>query len=51
MIYSMTGYAAQMRDIGIAQMRLIGSPRRVPSMTGYGLEVTGVVAANDAAAP
>ncbi len=46
------GVGAQiLRDIGIAKMRLLGSPRRMPSMTGYGLEVTGFVAANDAAAP
>ncbi len=25
-------------------MKLLGSPRRMPSMTGYGLEVTGFVA-------
>ena len=46
------GVGAQiLRDIGITKMRLLGSPRRMPSMTGYGLEVTGFVAANDAAAP
>ncbi len=28
-------------------MKLLGSPRRMPSMTGYGLEVTGFVAAPD----
>jgi 3,4-dihydroxy 2-butanone 4-phosphate synthase / GTP cyclohydrolase II len=26
-------------------MKLLGSPRRMPSMTGYGLEVTGFLAA------
>jgi 3,4-dihydroxy 2-butanone 4-phosphate synthase/GTP cyclohydrolase II len=31
-------------------MRLLGSPRRMPSMTGYGLEVTGFVTAADAEA-
>ena len=46
------GVGAQiLRDIGIAKMRLLGSPRRMPSMTGYGLEVTGFVAANETAAP
>ncbi len=43
------GVGAQiLRDLGIAKMRLLGSPRRMPSMTGYGLEVTGFVAAKDA---
>ena len=27
-------------------MQLLGSPRRMPSMTGYGLEVTGFVGAD-----
>ncbi len=40
------GIGAQiLRDLGIAKMRLLGSPRRMPSMTGYGLEVAGFVAA------
>jgi len=26
-------------------MKLLGSPRRMPSMAGYGLEVTGFLAA------
>ena len=40
------GVGAQiLRDLGVAKMRLLGSPRRMPSMTGYGLEVTGFVAA------
>ncbi len=44
------GVGAQiLRDLGIVKMRLLGSPRRMPSMTGYGLEVTGFVAATDAA--
>jgi 3,4-dihydroxy 2-butanone 4-phosphate synthase/GTP cyclohydrolase II len=29
----------------VRRMRLLGSPRRMPSMVGYGLEVTGFVAA------
>jgi 3,4-dihydroxy 2-butanone 4-phosphate synthase/GTP cyclohydrolase II len=38
------GIGAQiLRELGIAKMRLLGSPRRMPSMTGYGLEVTGFV--------
>ena len=40
------GVGAQiLRDQGVGRMRLLGSPRRMPSMTGYGLEVTGFVAA------
>jgi 3,4-dihydroxy 2-butanone 4-phosphate synthase / GTP cyclohydrolase II len=40
------GVGAQiLRELGIAKMRLLGSPRRMPSMTGYGLEVTGFVSA------
>ncbi|WP_298830904.1 bifunctional 3,4-dihydroxy-2-butanone-4-phosphate synthase/GTP cyclohydrolase II [uncultured Piscinibacter sp.] len=40
------GVGAQiLRELGIVRMRLLGSPRRMPSMTGYGLEVTGFVAA------
>jgi 3,4-dihydroxy 2-butanone 4-phosphate synthase / GTP cyclohydrolase II len=40
------GVGAQiLRDLGVSRMRLLGSPRRMPSMTGYGLEVTGFVPA------
>jgi 3,4-dihydroxy 2-butanone 4-phosphate synthase/GTP cyclohydrolase II len=36
------GVGAQiLREQGVARMKLLGSPRRMPSMTGYGLEVTG----------
>lgn len=36
------GVGAQiLRELGVRRMRLLGSPRRMPSMTGYGLEVTG----------
>jgi len=42
------GVGAQiLRDIGVARMRLLGSPRRMPSMTGYGLEVSGFVTHSD----
>jgi 3,4-dihydroxy 2-butanone 4-phosphate synthase/GTP cyclohydrolase II len=42
------GIGAQiLRDLGVARMRLLGSPRRMPSMTGYGLEVTGFVTHGD----
>jgi 3,4-dihydroxy 2-butanone 4-phosphate synthase/GTP cyclohydrolase II len=38
------GIGAQiLRDLGIARMKLLGSPRRMPSLLGYGLEVTGFV--------
>ena len=41
------GIGAQIiRSLGITKMKLLGSPRRMPSMTGYGLEVTGFVAAH-----
>jgi 3,4-dihydroxy 2-butanone 4-phosphate synthase / GTP cyclohydrolase II len=40
------GVGAQiLRQLGVRRMRLLGSPRRMPSMTGYGLEITGFVAA------
>ena len=40
------GIGAQMlRELGVVRMKLLGSPRRMPSMTGYGLEVTGFLAA------
>jgi len=36
------GVGAQiLRECGIHKMRLMGNPRRMPSMTGYGLEVVG----------
>jgi len=36
------GVGAQiLRELGVSRMRLLGSPRRMPSMTGFGLEVTG----------
>lgn len=39
------GIGAQiLRELGVSKMKLLGSPRRMPSMTGYGLEVTGFVA-------
>jgi 3,4-dihydroxy 2-butanone 4-phosphate synthase/GTP cyclohydrolase II len=40
------GIGAQiLRELGVARMQLLGSPRRMPSMAGYGLEVCGFVAA------
>ncbi len=39
------GIGAQiLRELGVTRMKLLGSPRRMPSMTGYGLEVTGFLA-------
>jgi 3,4-dihydroxy 2-butanone 4-phosphate synthase/GTP cyclohydrolase II len=38
------GIGAQLlRECGVQKMRLMGSPRRMPSMTGYGLEITGYI--------
>ncbi|MDR2452127.1 MAG: 3,4-dihydroxy-2-butanone-4-phosphate synthase [Candidatus Accumulibacter sp.] len=39
------GIGAQiLRDLGVCRMKLLASPRRLPSMTGFDLEVTGFVA-------
>jgi 3,4-dihydroxy 2-butanone 4-phosphate synthase/GTP cyclohydrolase II len=39
------GVGAQiLRDCGVHRMKLLGNPRRLPSMTGYGLEIEGHVA-------
>ena len=38
------GIGAQiLRDCGVQKMRLLGTPRRLPSMAGYGLEITGYI--------
>ena len=38
------GIGAQiLRDLGVRKMRLLSSPRKMPSMTGFDLEVTGFV--------
>ena len=40
------GIGAQIiRECGVQRMTLLGAPRRMPSMTGYGLEVAGYTAA------
>jgi 3,4-dihydroxy 2-butanone 4-phosphate synthase/GTP cyclohydrolase II len=40
------GIGAQiLRELGVVHMRLLGSPRRMPSMVGFGLEVGGFVSA------
>ena len=33
--------AAILRDVGVGKMRLMAQPRKMPSMMGFGLEVTG----------
>jgi 3,4-dihydroxy 2-butanone 4-phosphate synthase/GTP cyclohydrolase II len=36
------GIGAQiLRDLGVGRMKLMAHPRRMPSMAGFGLEVTG----------
>ena len=41
------GVGAQiLRDLGITRMKLLGKPRRMPSMVGYNLEVTSFQAAD-----
>ncbi|WP_040435724.1 bifunctional 3,4-dihydroxy-2-butanone-4-phosphate synthase/GTP cyclohydrolase II [Melaminivora alkalimesophila] len=38
------GVGAQiLRECGVARMQLMGRPRRMPSMVGYGLEITGYI--------
>jgi 3,4-dihydroxy 2-butanone 4-phosphate synthase / GTP cyclohydrolase II len=39
------GIGAQiLREVGVHRMMLLGKPRRMPSMVGYGLEVAGYIA-------
>ncbi|MFZ5487708.1 MAG: bifunctional 3,4-dihydroxy-2-butanone-4-phosphate synthase/GTP cyclohydrolase II [Pseudomonadota bacterium] len=39
------GIGAQvLRECGVHKMQLMGHPRRMPSMVGYGLEITGYIA-------
>jgi 3,4-dihydroxy 2-butanone 4-phosphate synthase/GTP cyclohydrolase II len=39
------GVGAQiLRECGVSKMKLLGTPRRMPSMTGYGLEIVGYLA-------
>ena len=36
------GIGAQiLKNLGVGRMKLLASPRKIPSMTGFGLEVTG----------
>ena len=45
------GIGAQiLRDLGVRKMRLLASPRRIPSMTGFGLEITTHITSPDALA-
>ena len=38
------GVGAQiLREVGVTKMKLLGQPRRMPSMAGYGLEITGYI--------
>jgi 3,4-dihydroxy 2-butanone 4-phosphate synthase/GTP cyclohydrolase II len=32
-----------LRECGVQKMQLMGTPRRMPSMTGYGLEIVGYI--------
>ncbi len=42
------GVGAQiLRDLGVRRMKLLSNRRRMPSMTGYGLEVTGFLSTTD----
>jgi 3,4-dihydroxy 2-butanone 4-phosphate synthase/GTP cyclohydrolase II len=42
------GIGAQiLRELGVVRLRVLGSPRRMPSMIGHGLEVTGFVTHSD----
>jgi len=43
------GVGAQiLRDLGVTRMQLLGQPRRMPSMAGFGLEVSSFVTTADA---
>ena len=45
------GIGAQiLRECGVHKMRLMGNPRRMPSMAGYGLEITGYISKTEGAA-
>ncbi|MGQ0578968.1 MAG: bifunctional 3,4-dihydroxy-2-butanone-4-phosphate synthase/GTP cyclohydrolase II, partial [Betaproteobacteria bacterium] len=36
------GIGAQiLRDLGVARMKVLGAPRKMPSMAGFDLEITG----------
>ena len=42
------GIGAQiLREMGVGKMKLLASPRKMPSMAGFGLEITGHVSPAD----
>jgi 3,4-dihydroxy 2-butanone 4-phosphate synthase/GTP cyclohydrolase II len=42
------GIGAQiLRDLGVGKMRLLANPRKMPSMTGYNLDITGYLEKSD----
>jgi 3,4-dihydroxy 2-butanone 4-phosphate synthase/GTP cyclohydrolase II len=42
------GIGAQiLRDLGVTRMKVLGAPRKMPSMTGFDLEVTGYLQPNE----
>ncbi len=44
------GIGAQiLRECGVHKMKLMGNPRRMPSMAGYGLEITGYISKTEGA--
>jgi 3,4-dihydroxy 2-butanone 4-phosphate synthase/GTP cyclohydrolase II len=46
------GIGAQiLRDLGVRRMRLMAAPRKMPSMAGFGLEVTGYLTGRSQAPP
>ncbi len=43
------GIGAQiLREVGVGKMRLLASPRKMPSMAGFGLEITGYLSPEEA---
>lgn len=42
------GVGAQiLREVGVGKMKLLANPRRIPSMAGFGLEITGYLSPSD----
>jgi 3,4-dihydroxy 2-butanone 4-phosphate synthase/GTP cyclohydrolase II len=45
----LNGLGAQiLRDLGVGKMRVLARPKRIPSMSGFGLEVVEYVSPDDA---
>ena len=43
------GIGAQiLRELGVGKMRLLASPRKMPSMAGFGLEIAGYLSPEEA---